>query len=192
MRPAQEFTDRGELYKSHGGTSSSDLESTPVLDLSEVTMSDEFDELTDPYLRRSGGRGVETHDKERHVSPAYLVGRLYRSAEIPLRIKLLKCLTRPLSPLAMVAVAAGAFAGFLGRRDVIPNAISFEEAARFSSEQIQDLARFVEQVNPDVLQEIAKLFADDATGPTAFSAAVAILLLRTIRQGKSARQLLNW
>jgi hypothetical protein len=56
------------------------------------------------------------------------------------------------------------------------------DVARFSNDQVIELARFVEQVSPEALHELAKLMADRSTGLAAFSASAALLLMRALRQ----------
>jgi hypothetical protein len=69
------------------------------------------------------------------------------------RRKLLERLLRPVGSLAMAAVASGAFGAFLLRR------VTLEDVARISVEQLVELARFVDQVNLDVLQQILSMLA---------------------------------
>jgi len=117
-----------------------------------------------------------------------LVWRLYRSANLPLRARLLACLVRPLSPLALVAVAAGAFAGVMHRRGASGSPFAIEDVARYTHEQVTELARFVEQVQPQALQDFATLVADSGAGTAAFTTAVAVVLMRTVQQRQSARR----
>jgi hypothetical protein len=55
--------------------------------------------------------------------------------------------------LTLAAVASGAFGAFLLRR------VTLEDVARISVEPLVELARFVDQVNPDVLQQILSMLA---------------------------------
>jgi hypothetical protein len=70
-----------------------------------------------------------------------------------LRRKLLECLPRPVGSLALAAVASGAFSAFLLRR------VTLEDVARITADQTAELARFVDQCNPDVLQQILSMLA---------------------------------
>jgi len=94
---------------------------------------------------------------------------------------MLACLVRPLGSLGLVAVASGAFARFLHRGSEARAAIPIEELHRYSTDQIFELARFVEQVSPDAIQQIADLLADNPVGVSAFGAAAAMLLVRAVR-----------
>jgi hypothetical protein len=80
----------------------------------------------------------------------------------------------------LMAIATGAFARFLLVGGASGVTVAVEDAARFSSEQIFELARFVEQVSPQALQQFARLIAERPLGAAAFSASAAALLLRAL------------
>ena len=115
-------------------------------------MSDEFDDASYPTPPRRDARPPEATRGRYPPTASRLISRLYVAANRPLRAKLLACLLRPLSPLGLVAIAAGAFGGFLHRSDAGGLRIAIDDVSRFSSEQIGELARFVEQVSPEALQ----------------------------------------
>lgn len=143
-------------------------------------MSDEFDELTDPSLLRRGSDLVKVIDRPQGARVARLVSRLYRAAEPKLRTALLVCLVRPLGSLGLVAVAAGAFAGFLRSGDAASTGAAMD-VERFSREQVAELANFVAQVSPEALREFAQLIAEKPVGIAAFSVSAAVLLLHALR-----------
>jgi hypothetical protein len=103
-----------------------------------------------------------------------------------LRTRLVACLVRPLGPLALASVAAGAFTALLSRSGAGGLSIAIDDAARFSQEQVAELARFVEQVQPDALVQAARLAAAHPTGVGAFSASVAVLLAIELGRGVRA------
>ncbi len=145
-------------------------------------MSDEFDDAIDalPALGRAP-HGV------RRGRAARLIARLYGSANLALRTRFLACLIRPLGPLGIAAIGAGAFAVLLAPRGGAIS-VAVADAARFSKEQIAELARFVEQVSPDALAQVAALATDNPVGIGSFTASVALLLALELR-GASARRL---
>jgi hypothetical protein len=143
-------------------------------------MSDEFDEIPDPPPRTSPTRPAELPVAQSRTSASRLVARLYAAANLPQRASLLACLMRPLGPLAVAGVAAGAFAGFLNRRAADAVNIDLDSAARVSGEQVLELARFVEQVNPQALQQFADLISGSPLGLATFSASALVLLYRTL------------
>jgi hypothetical protein len=109
------------------------------------------------------------------------VSRLYAAANRPLRTQLLDCLLRPLGTLGLAGIAAGAFASFLHRSGTDGARVVIDDVGRYSNDQILELARFVEQVSPQALQQFAGLIADNPVGMAAFSASAAMLLLRAVR-----------
>ncbi len=145
-----------------------------------------FDDLAHPphlpVVPVSVGDAMARH----RAACARLVARIYRSASEPLRADMLACLLRPLGTLSLVAVASGAFARLLQRDGVAPERVPVEEVARYSSEQILELAQFVHEVNPDALEQLAALLTDSALGVTALSASALLLLYRRFRSASSA------
>lgn len=144
-------------------------------------MSDEFDDALDAEVVRRSAALAGRSDAPARPRVARLVTRLYRAASAPLRARMLACLLRPLSPLGLVAVASGAFGSLLYRWSDRGAGIPLEEVGRFSNDQVLDLVRFVEQVSPDAVQQIASLFTENPVSMAAFSASAAILLVRIVR-----------
>ncbi len=139
-------------------------------------MSNEYDELVDPIIAHGGERRAVRI----RASISRLVARLFASAGNPLRVHLLRCLLRPLSPLGAAGVAAGAFAAFLSRAgDSEPN-IAVEAVAQVSPQQVYELARFVEQVDPQAFEQFATLASSSPLAMATFSASVLLLLYRRL------------
>ena len=61
-------------------------------------------------------------------------------------------------------------------------ALPIDELGHFTREQVFELARFVEQVSPDALQQVAGAIADNPFGVSAFGAAAAVLLAGAARR----------
>jgi hypothetical protein len=100
---------------------------------------------------------------------------------------MLACLLRPLGTLATVGVAAGAFGGFLYRGGADGARAAMSDVARFTNEQVHELARFAAQVSPAAVQELARLIADRPVGMAAFSASAALLLMQALHQADAGR-----
>ncbi len=109
-----------------------------------------------------------------------LVRRLYAASNEVLRAELLTCLLRPLGVLGATAAAAGAFSAFVLRPGVQPVMVNPDEVTQVSTEQVMELARFVEQVDPQALLQVADLLSTQAMGMAAFSAAAMVLLYRAV------------
>lgn len=149
-------------------------------------MKDEFDDPVHPsHLPAVPGSVVDANAHHR-TAAARLVARAYRSASVPLRADMLACLLRPLGTLSLVAVASGAFARLLLRDGVAPDRIPIEAVAHYSSAQVLELARFVHEVDPGTLEQLAALLTDSTLGVTALSASALVLLYRRLRTASAA------
>ena len=88
---------------------------------------------------------------------APLVADLYAKVAPRQRVRLLNGLLRPVGPLALVAIGAGAFASLLpATRWHVANA-SLDDAMRVSAAQVLELARYVEQKSPEALMQLPDL-----------------------------------
>jgi hypothetical protein len=139
-------------------------------------MSDEFDDIVAAMAM-----------PERPPAPAgpsspRLVARLFAAAAGPLRVRLLRCLMRPLGTLGAAGVAAGAFVACLnpGRGGGEP-VIDLETVTRLSSRQVHELAHFVEQVDAQALQQFADLASSTPLAMASFSASALVLLYRRLQ-----------
>jgi hypothetical protein len=142
-------------------------------------MSDEFDDAVDPIATSAASAAPGAPAPGR---AARLMARLYGSANLALRTRLVACLLRPLGSLGVAAVAAGAFTVVLSRRGAGGLGVAMADVAQFSNEQIAELARFVEQVSPEALQQAAGLVFENSYGVGAFTASVALLLAVELRR----------
>ncbi len=132
--------------------------------------------------RRAMALGIKTRMPGERSRAARLASRLYAGASAMQRSRIVTTLLRPLGPLALVAVASGAFAGLLDRANAV-GAASIDELGHFTRDQVFELARFVEQVSPDALQQVAGTIAENPLGVSALGAAAAVLLASAVRDG---------
>ena len=131
--------------------------------------------------RRATALGIETRLPGERSRAARLASRLYAGASAVQRSRIVVMLAKPLGPLALVAVASGAFAGLLDRASALGSTLPIDELGDFTREQVFELARFVEQASPDALQQVAGAIADNPFGVSAFGAAAAVLLATAVR-----------
>jgi len=144
-------------------------------------ISDDIDTALEAEVtRRATALGIRTRQPGERSRAARLASRLYAGASVVQRSRIVAALVRPLGPLALVAVASGAFAGMLNRAGALGAALPIDELADFTREQVFELARFVEQVSPDALQQVAGAIADNPFGVSAFGAAAAVLLASAV------------
>ncbi len=145
-------------------------------------MSNDIDTALEAEVtRRAMALGIATRRPGERARAARLAARLYASAGAVQRSRIVVTLLRPLGPLALVAVASGAFAGLLERVTALGSALPIDELGSFTREQVFELARFVEQVSPDALQQVAGAVADNPFGVSAFGAAAAVLLASAVK-----------
>ena len=135
--------------------------------------------------RRAMALGIQTRLPGERSRAARLASRLYAGASAMQRSRIVATLLKPLGPLALVAVASGAFAGLLTRANAL-GATSIDELGHFTRDQVFELARFVEQVSPEALQQVAGTIAENPFGVSAFGAAAAVLLASAMREASES------
>ena len=107
---------------------------------------------------------------ETQTLPAALANAFTR-LRLGQRVRVLRRLLLPVGPMALAALAGGAFAKYASQARWPRIAISFDDAARVTSGQIYELVRYVQQSNPHVLQQVLAVLARDATAMAAVGAA---------------------
>ena len=90
--------------------------------------------------------------------------------------------------MGLAGVASGAFAALSFRSGEPDGSAAIGELVDCSSDQIFELARFVEQVSPDAIQQVAGLLADNPMAASAFTVSVAMLLVRVVRGAGGQRR----
>ena len=100
----------------------------------------------------------------RAVPQADGVAELYRSAEAPVKAKLLECLLRPLGALALVAVAGGVFGALRSRHGWQRLQVLEDDTLEISAEQVRELACYLQQSAPEVFPVLAEMLRRQ-TGP---------------------------
>jgi hypothetical protein len=146
-------------------------------------MADEFDDATrSETIRLVVTAHPHAGPRDDGTRAARLVARLYAGMNSVHRSRLVVQLLRPLGPLARVAVASGAFAGVFGRGVGHSAVAALDDFARASTEQVFELARFVEQASPEALRRIASALSAHPPGASALTAAAALLLLRLLQE----------
>lgn len=114
-----------------------------------------------------------------------LLARVYQASEPGTRARLLETLLRPLGPLALLAVAGGAFAALRKRNGWDSLQVTLDDTARIGAGQVQDLAAYVMQSAPQVLAQVADVLDDQ---PTALAGVGALLVLQLLRLGAHTRR----
>jgi hypothetical protein len=107
-----------------------------------------------------------------------LVAALYDEAPLGLRQRLLNHLLRPLGPLALVAVAAGAFARLLPSERWSGVQVHVDDVLGIGADQVLDLALYVQQKAPEMLWGLTDLLSSN---PMALGTLSGVLLLAALR-----------
>jgi hypothetical protein len=111
-------------------------------------------------------------------SLAAIVASAVAHTSLALRARALRRLLMPIGPLALAALAGGAFAKYVGYARWSRFSVSLDDAARFTSSQIRELVRYVEQSNPKVLEQVMLVLSRDATTMAALGASVAAIVMQ--------------
>jgi len=145
-------------------------------------MTDEFDHALDPAAGVGDRAAPVMAGSALIPGIPELVSEVYEQAPAPLRAKLLECLLGPVGPLALVAIAAGAFGRFMYRLTGNAVPISLDDAARISSGHVLELARYVEQCSPGALLRIGSLIAASPIGVATLSGSALLIALNFRRR----------
>ncbi len=127
---------------------------------------DEIDDpLASPLAADTRQPGVVVRGAPRQDIPA-LVSDLYAEASEPVRAKLLEHLLQPVGPLAMIAIAAGAFRRFVYRLRRNATPIPVQDTATITSHHVLQLARYIDQSSPSALRHVVSLISNRSSGLT--------------------------
>jgi hypothetical protein len=117
---------------------------------------------------------------------APLVADFYDHAPTAVQTSLLRAMLRPVGPLAMVALAAGAFGKLLPSRpsdtlDITPELVSSIHGA-----DVLELARYVEQKAPELLEHLPETVGSQQVWAATASGALLLAGLSALRSTPGA------
>jgi hypothetical protein len=120
-------------------------------------------------------------------SLATIVASVVPRTSLRLRARALRRLLMPVGPLALMVLAEGAFARYAGSARWSRMSVSLEDAARITSNQVFELARYVEQSDPSVLEQVVVVLSRDLTTMAALGVSIAALALQLQSKRKVLR-----
>ena len=120
---------------------------------------------TGTRARRQGGTGTTACRIGAAITGA-TVAKAFSKIGPRLRVEVLNRLLSATGPLALAVIGGGMFAKYIGRARWPEVAVSPEDAARITSRQILDLARYVEQSDPPMLRKVVALLSTDIAAMT--------------------------
>ena len=141
--------------------------------------------------RRRDGSTAPAADAEIPTKELASVPTIMASAfgklNIERRARLLGRLLGSVGPLALVVIGGGGFAKYLRNAGWSEIPISFEDAARATSSQVYDLARYVEQSNPRLVDGLLAALLQDGVTMTALGASVAAIAIKHLSDRRGWR-----
>jgi hypothetical protein len=143
---------------------------------------DEFEDDAFVVRQPRAGTPEATTVSRTRSAIANAVSWVYRAANDAMRTDMLTQLLRPLGMLGVVGVASGAFARLVRGDGQMPVTISTDDLVRYSGEQIQELALFAHEVNPEALQSLFEQWAQNGMGVAALGTAALVLLHRSSQE----------
>ena len=108
--------------------------------------------------------------------PAIIAGAFDR-LNLRQRARMLGRLLASVGPLALTVVGGGAFAKYVGQARWPEVPVSLDDAARATAEQVYEIVRYVQQSNPQVLNQLLNVLARDTVTITALGASMAALTI---------------
>lgn len=124
--------------------------------------------------------------------PILLVAGVFAKLRIAQRVRVLRRLLVSVGPMALAVLGSGAFAKFVVEARWPRMSISLDDAARVTSSQMFELVRYVEQSNPQALQQVMVILARDAASMAAVGASVALVAMRHLANHKASRRQSAW
>ncbi len=111
---------------------------------------------------------------------ASVVANAFGRLNSKLRARMLSRLLTSVGPLALTVVSGGAFAKYVryARWSEIP--VSIDDAARATSSQVYELARYVQQADPQLFGQVLDVLSHDATTVAYVSASIAALTINRL------------
>jgi hypothetical protein len=147
-------------------------------------------EFRDTKQRRKGAGGAMPGHQA--LSLPVLVASTFAKLRLAQRVRVLRRLLMPVGPMALAVLGSGAFAKFVVEARWPRMSISLEDAARVTSSQMLELARYAEQSNPQALQQVMAVLARDAATMAAVGASVAVVVMRHLAKRKALRGQSAW
>lgn len=113
---------------------------------------------------------------------APLLADFYEEAPSAVQAGLVTEMLKPVGPLALVAVAAGAFSRLLPSRPSQPVEVTPEMMGSIGPDQVFELTRYVEQKSPELLAKLPDLVGSPQIWMATASGALLLMALRSMRR----------
>ncbi|MEP7205741.1 MAG: hypothetical protein ABI920_02295 [Casimicrobiaceae bacterium] len=91
-----------------------------------------------------------------------------------MRARILSRMLAAVGPLALLVVSGGTFAKFVEQARWAGLTVSVEDAARVSANQVFEIASYVQQSNPAVMEQVLAVLTQDLSTTAALGSSVAV------------------
>jgi hypothetical protein len=124
-----------------------------------------------------------------HGAPSLpiLVASIFTNLRLAQRVRVLRRLLMPVGPMALAVLGGGAFVKFVAEARWPRMSITLADAARVTSSQVFELVRYVEQSNPQALQQVMVVISRDTATMAAFGASLAFVIMQRLSNRKKLR-----
>ena len=144
---------------------------------------DDFDQVASNAPRAAVAQGVTEALRSEQTPPfPQMVGQMFGNSDANQRAGMLNQLLGGLGPGLLSSVAGGVL-GNLFRGNDAPAAITPEQAAKMTPEQVEQIAADAEKENPGIVERMGDFYADNPTLVKAIGGAALAIVLGRVAQG---------
>ena len=119
-------------------------------------------------------------------SLATVVASAFTRLRIGERVRVLRCLLRPVGPMALAVLGGGVFAKYITQARWPRMSVSLEDAAQITSGQVYELVRYIEQSNPVAMQQALAVLSRDAAAMAVIGGSVAAIVMQHVTNRSAA------
>lgn len=144
---------------------------------------DDFDQVAQNAPRTTMAQGVTEALRSDQTPPfPQMVSQLFDKSDATQRAGMLNQLLRGVGPGLLNSVAGGALGGLFRGSDT-PAAVTPEQAAQMTPEQVRELAQAAEQENPSIVDRMGDFYAEHPTLVKTIGGAALAIVLGRMAQG---------
>jgi hypothetical protein len=144
---------------------------------------DDFDQVAQNAPRSTVAQGVTEALRSDQTPPfPQMVSQLFDKSDATQRAGMLNQMLSGLAPGALTSIAGGLL-GNLFRGDDAPAAVTPEQAARMTPEQVRQIAEDAEKENPSIVDRMGDFYAEHPTLVKTIGGAALAIVLGRVAEG---------
>ena len=145
---------------------------------------DDFDQVANNAPRSAMAQGVTEALRSDQTPPfPQMVSQMFDHSDPNQRAGMLNQLLGGLGPGILSSIAGGTLGNLFGGRDAAPAAITPEQAATMTPDQVEQIARQAEQENPSIVDRMGDFYAEHPQLVKTIGGAALAILLGRVAQG---------